>query len=577
MQPRKKSLFSIKLPLLFSMIMVLLISSLVIIYLNGKETLADFRQHISEIQQLQRTEVQQFIESQFNDIEMSVKIIVSQIENKQLDLKNTSALKENLKIIATQNQSIANITFADFNDNYYCIFRTEVKGELLFAQADASGVMDSYNLDHGVYTLEPDMKVTGFFATKRTWFISALNKTSIVWYPVYKMFSSDTYAVGASQAVKVNDSVVGVVAADLALIELSIMLNSLHKDRNGVVLLLDESKSIIAYNQTVDNEIYSLLTSQNMLNNIFDNKNSLMNTGDLIIQRSKMDFGKTGTFWLLNAVSEKQALKTIYSRASTMVWITAIILLLAFSMIWIILSLLLKPLNELENVSLHLAQGEWDIELPKSNLREIHNLSSAYQVMIKRIKNAMNVLEEKVKLRTAKLRELNEKLSKSNLTDEMTRLGNRRYYNERMDELWLNNDPIILAIADVDYFKLYNDTYGHIKGDECLKNLADVMLNALKNMIKNKQVEIARIGGEEFALIFTNVKRTEAIKYLKKIQQQLLEKNIEHTSSLVSDSVSLSIGIAKRQSNDVNWQLMYKKADAALYKAKEKRNCIVEL
>ena len=178
-------------------------------------------------------------------------------------------------------------------------------------------------------------------------------------------------------------------------------------------------------------------------------------------------------------------------------------------------------------------------------------------------------LEQKVAERTAALERANRELRRLAHLDGLTRLANRRRFDEYLQQEWLRlsreEGQLALIMCDIDYFKAYNDTYGHLAGDECLKQVADV----LKHSIKRPADLVARYGGEEFTLILPNT-GTEGLWHIAQTMQQILgELSIEHTKSSVAPYVTLSIGMSNtiplrdRRANE-----LVETADRALYEAK---------
>lgn len=156
-------------------------------------------------------------------------------------------------------------------------------------------------------------------------------------------------------------------------------------------------------------------------------------------------------------------------------------------------------------------------------------------------------------------------LRNSSFTDSMTNLNNRKYldYYINKNRKSLLSKEISIIIIDIDYFKKYNDNYGHIKGDKIIKEVATI----LKSSVRKNDI-IIRYGGEEMVLILTDLcpKDTEFI--VKKIQNNLKNKNIEHKYSEISNSLTISIGIYNTKFLDQNIYTLINKADMALYKAK---------
>jgi diguanylate cyclase (GGDEF)-like protein/PAS domain S-box-containing protein len=153
------------------------------------------------------------------------------------------------------------------------------------------------------------------------------------------------------------------------------------------------------------------------------------------------------------------------------------------------------------------------------------------------------------------------------ITDELTKLYNRRYFNQKLDNLIneaIKNDLYFsFMMFDIDHFKLYNDNYGHQAGDVALEKVA----NALKNSTKID--DLFRLGGEEFGLLALSLSPKEADKIAYSIKEAIKNLNIEHTLNVPHNVVTVSMGLLHikgsqiTSSNDI-----YKTCDELLYKAK---------
>ncbi|MEO1131380.1 MAG: diguanylate cyclase [Cyanobacteria bacterium J06639_1] len=178
------------------------------------------------------------------------------------------------------------------------------------------------------------------------------------------------------------------------------------------------------------------------------------------------------------------------------------------------------------------------------------------------LRNINRVLQDEVKAKTAALRKLA-------ILDALTELANRRYFDETLRREWnrmrRQREPLSLAICDVDYFKRYNDTYGHPAGDKCLQAIAGV----LRSNIQRAGNLPARYGGEEFAVIMPNTTSGEAKRVAHKILQAIRELNISHEKSDIATHVTISIGIATTvPSGREQPDNLISRADRALYEAK---------
>lgn len=162
------------------------------------------------------------------------------------------------------------------------------------------------------------------------------------------------------------------------------------------------------------------------------------------------------------------------------------------------------------------------------------------------------------------------------ITDALTALGNRRAFDAALAREWRRcartGAPISLAILDVDYFKRYNDAYGHVAGDECLQALAHVVETSA-----NRPGDVAtRYGGEEFAVILPECDASGSVHIAQALCDAVRERAIPHEGSSLG-VVTVSVGVATEVPNiDVDAQSLLHLADASLYEAKRSgRNRVV--
>lgn len=162
-----------------------------------------------------------------------------------------------------------------------------------------------------------------------------------------------------------------------------------------------------------------------------------------------------------------------------------------------------------------------------------------------------------------------ELLRRLSVTDGLTGLTNRRALDETLDREWRRamraHAPLSFLMLDIDYFKKFNDSYGHPQGDECLKRVANVLLN----IIHRPGDLAARLGGEEFAVVLPNANTHDALKVAETIRATVEGLNIPHEKSEAAGRVTVSIGIASLipRQNSAAAELIAQ-ADKALYLAK---------
>ncbi|MEC4983856.1 MAG: diguanylate cyclase [Oscillatoria sp. PMC 1068.18] len=178
----------------------------------------------------------------------------------------------------------------------------------------------------------------------------------------------------------------------------------------------------------------------------------------------------------------------------------------------------------------------------------------------------------------AAIREVNQELKRIANIDGLTGVANRRKFDEYLHSEWRRmfreKLPLSLLLCDVDFFKNYNDAYGHLAGDDCLKQVAQ----ALEKNVKRPGDLVTRYGGEEFAIILPNTDAEGAMYVAETIRSLVENLKIVHQHSLVSKYVTLSVGVvSKIPTGDLNSSAFVALADEALYQAKKQgRNQVVQ-
>ena len=168
-------------------------------------------------------------------------------------------------------------------------------------------------------------------------------------------------------------------------------------------------------------------------------------------------------------------------------------------------------------------------------------------------------------------RSFESKLEEQARTDGLTKLANRRHFDEQLEKEWKralrNGSSLSLAMLDIDFFKLYNDNYGHQAGDEVIKKVAE----CLKIKVQRASDTVARYGGEEFAIIMVDCTEQEAVLFMNKLVRSIEELTILHAYSSCSEFVTCSMGLATLEaSQDVEYSQLLRLADNALYRSKAK-------
>ncbi|HEY1091476.1 MAG TPA: diguanylate cyclase, partial [Burkholderiaceae bacterium] len=168
------------------------------------------------------------------------------------------------------------------------------------------------------------------------------------------------------------------------------------------------------------------------------------------------------------------------------------------------------------------------------------------------------------------LRQANELLARQAITDGLTGVGNRRLFDQALQLEWQRGTrsgrPLALLMVDIDHFKQYNDRYGHVAGDDCLRRVASLLASA----VGRSGESVCRYGGEEFAVLLIDTDLAGARVVGQRFLDSLRLAAIEHLASPVMPVVSISIGLAAAVPQRERSALgLVQSADQALYEAKQ--------
>lgn len=202
--------------------------------------------------------------------------------------------------------------------------------------------------------------------------------------------------------------------------------------------------------------------------------------------------------------------------------------------------------------------------LPDGDWIHVHEARTASGYLMVTRLDVTTLLENSLALERA-----NSQLARLSTTDGLTGVANRRLFDRTLVQEWLrsarSHQPLSLLMIDIDYFKRYNDHYGHLAGDACLRQVAEV----LQACAQRSGELVARYGGEEFALLLPGADEQAARVVAQRCMDQLRQAQIPHAASAVSSWLTLSIGMATLAAlPDQSAEVLVKAADDALYRMK---------
>jgi diguanylate cyclase (GGDEF)-like protein len=202
----------------------------------------------------------------------------------------------------------------------------------------------------------------------------------------------------------------------------------------------------------------------------------------------------------------------------------------------------------------------------------------AYQYRMRRMRALADRLQSLVEERTAALERLNQELQRLTATDSLTGVANRRRFDEALDHEWRRaariNAPLACIMIDIDHFKAFNDRYGHLQGDACLRQIA----HSLVGTVRRAGDIVARYGGEEFAVVLPGTTQVGAVRVAEQLRAGVEALRLPNDASPTAPYVTISCGVTTvTPAAGINPQTLVAGADRALYNAKRRgRNRVAE-
>ncbi|WP_051013974.1 diguanylate cyclase [Pararhodospirillum photometricum] len=427
----------------------------------------------------------------------------------------------------------------------------------------------------------------------RPWYTQALESNSLKWYPParYQVFpSSPAYdTLGMGMSVPLYDShrrFVGVLTADVALSHLGQFLQEQMAGLDGVAFLAEEKGALLA--TSGDEKVFDLKDNARLsVDHSLDPHIRAAGTrmAQTLLPEGTAMLDVDGESHLLDwqtlslpdgprlrlgiILSEARLAGPVEQAFRTVGYLTFALWLLGIILALFATHALAQPLLALSRWARRLAKGDWQAPPPlESPIHEVVSLTHTLESMADHLRRNTEGLEERVAERTLALEAANRKLEALSVTDGLTGIANRRHFDEVAAAEWSRAEraaqPLTLMMLDVDFFKLYNDHYGHPTGDTALQRVAAVLAGAARR----PGDLAARYGGEEFVLLAANTDRAAALVLAEKIRQGVWDLAVAHPSSPYG-RLTLSIGLALRDSQGPDTlKALLARADDALYRAK---------
>ncbi len=451
----------------------------------------------------------------------------------------------------------------------------------------------------------------------RPWYKAAISAKQAVWTPIYAGFTPGTIFIASSQPLyDQNGGLVGVSGIDISLLEIQRFLTQTSVSHSGQIFLIERSGLLVA--SSSQEQSFRLMPGQSPQRvNVLDSQTSLIRATAQSLLQQVRDFKtiqqpqsfyfnanrqakfvkalpfsmERGIDWLIIiVVPEADVMERIHTGTQTtlLLCLAALIAVILFNTLmsrWLV-----KPIKDLSQASQKIAQGDFNHQVQAPNIRELSTLAHSFtqmsqelqqsrqkledysQSLEQTVSNRTQSLEQEIQRRAAAeiaLQSANQELQQLAYLDGLTQIANRRQFDECMAQEWrrLKRDhlPLSLILCDVDYFKQYNDAYGHQAGDDCLRRVA----TAIAATARRSPDLAARYGGEEFAMLLPNTSLEGALEVARQIQIHIQSLQLPHQQSKISQYVTASFGVTSIVPTEtITPETFLLRVDQALYQAK---------
>jgi diguanylate cyclase (GGDEF)-like protein len=271
-------------------------------------------------------------------------------------------------------------------------------------------------------------------------------------------------------------------------------------------------------------------------------------------------------------VAEKESAKAyaqiVRLRNVTLILVVGLLLFIGLGAYLLGLTLV-RPIDRLTGGASKVAAGDLEVDLPILSRSEVGYLTEVFNDMVARLRQGRDELAAI----NETLRKKNKELHELSITDSLTGLYNRKHLMETLDNEVARSKrhkhDFAVLVVDIDHFKEYNDTYGHLAGDEVLSRLASVFKKSVRSCDY-----VARYGGEEFILVLPEIGPEDGLKAAERIREKVVKESFAGDGEPIE--VTVSVGVASYPKDGGDPQTIIRQADTALYKAKETgRNRVV--
>ncbi len=498
-------------------------------YVNAR---ADIRNYVGLIANEKNRDVTKHLDKFFVSASTVLEINQDSYNVDSFDVDNFSTLQKRFVSQLKYVPYLTFISFGDANGEYVGASRQLKDNSIrLFVASKSSGMtMDMFDVNENNTASKKIQKGELYDARSRPWFNFAAKNGKTSWYPVYEYVPYEGLGMGVCAPVysPKTKALKGVFTVDLALKQIVTYLKTINIGKNGVIYIAETNGDLIA--TSLNSDVYKHDDKKFTRLNLKTFPDKRINHLAAANLTTNGVFEVDGNTYIFNTTNYKDGFGLDFT------------------------------------VGVIVAEDDFAYEFIKKI-----NINLFITIIVSLLVTLLIYLLSK------KIQRQNKQLLEMSLTDELTGLMNRRHFNEELSigsAIAIRNKKVmVLFMIDIDYFKQYNDTYGHDAGDKCLF----IVAQAMKNSAKRGSDIVARYGGEEFVTLIIAEDAEYVCTVAETMRKNVEELNIKHEKSEFN-KVTISIGVASVDfaTGHCKPEELLQRADKALYAAKDKgRNTVV--
>jgi diguanylate cyclase (GGDEF)-like protein len=396
------------------------------------------------------------------------------------------------------------------------------------------------------------------------WLKAAKSGNPIISDPIWDKTLKAGVMVIAQPVFTGRERFLGVLAAKLNFQKIVGVLQNYTLEEAGELYLITEGGAVFTTTRPIASDFMEISLGKSYTNKLFSRESV---PHDYINYQGK---DVMGTFtkvpplsWGIVVEKDKdRAYAKIIRLRNLTIGLVAILLCVIGLAAYLLGVTIVRPLNRLIGGADKVARGDLEVDLPVQGGGELGFMTKVFNNMVHRLRQSRDELD---KMNTT-LKKRNKKLHELSVTDSLTGLHNHKHLMDKLASEVTRSEryshPFAVLMIDIDYFKKYNDTYGHQAGDEVLRRMASIFMESIRS-----SDYAARYGGEEFMILLPETGIDEALQGAKRIRKQLANETFGNDEKKIP--ITISMGVATYPEHGEDPETLVSKADAALYQAKK--------